>query len=213
MRWLTLKAFRHRRIKILKWKSNHKFIIQYITLSFYSSASLSQVDLEEERLQQKAASLTLGQAFALYALRIFLNLVVLALIGGTFYGIAEVTQFSQVQNTEKKRIKYCKWLLVPNTDFFLLLKSLSFSVRENNRLQCVAVAVLTLHCHNNKQFCGAAPVWQDCFTGKAFSQYHRYSGLAAVRSTLACPQNKDITHKGNKEPEDEELIPLLFIIV
>lgn len=60
------------------------------------------MDLEEERLQQKAASLTLGQAFALYALRIFLNLVVLALIGGTFYGIAEVTQFSQVQNTEKK---------------------------------------------------------------------------------------------------------------
>ncbi|XP_016372246.1 transmembrane channel-like protein 7 [Sinocyclocheilus rhinocerous] len=58
-----------------------------------------QVDLEEERLKKKAASLTLGQTVSLYALRVFLNLVVLILIGATFYGIAEATQFSQSRKT------------------------------------------------------------------------------------------------------------------
>uniref|UniRef100_A0A671RGA9 Transmembrane channel-like protein n=1 Tax=Sinocyclocheilus anshuiensis TaxID=1608454 RepID=A0A671RGA9_9TELE len=51
------------------------------------------VDLEEERLKKKAASLTLGQTVSLYALRVFLNLVVLILIGAAFYGIAQATQF------------------------------------------------------------------------------------------------------------------------
>ncbi|KAF4103044.1 transmembrane channel-like protein 7 [Onychostoma macrolepis] len=59
-----------------------------------------QVDLEEERLKKKAASLTLGQTVSLYALRVFLNLVVLILIGATFYCIARATQFSQ-SNVEK----------------------------------------------------------------------------------------------------------------
>lgn len=58
-----------------------------------------QVDLEEERLKKRAASLTLGQTVSLYALRVFLNLIVLILIGATFYGIAEATQFSQSRKT------------------------------------------------------------------------------------------------------------------
>uniref|UniRef100_A0A8C2D8X2 Transmembrane channel-like protein n=1 Tax=Cyprinus carpio TaxID=7962 RepID=A0A8C2D8X2_CYPCA len=57
-----------------------------------------QVDLEEERLKKKSASLTLGQTVSLYTLRVFLNLVVLILIGATFYGIAKATQFSQSMN-------------------------------------------------------------------------------------------------------------------
>nr|XP_002664983.1 transmembrane channel-like protein 4 [Danio rerio] len=58
-----------------------------------------QVDLEEERLKKKAASLTLGQTVSLYALRIFLNLIVLTLIVATFFGIAKATQFSQSMKT------------------------------------------------------------------------------------------------------------------
>ncbi|XP_062847650.1 transmembrane channel-like protein 7 [Trichomycterus rosablanca] len=54
-----------------------------------------QVDLEEERIKQKNASLTLSQALALYSLRVFLSLVVLALIVGAFFGIAAATQYSQ----------------------------------------------------------------------------------------------------------------------
>uniref|UniRef100_A0A3B4E1W5 Transmembrane channel-like protein n=1 Tax=Pygocentrus nattereri TaxID=42514 RepID=A0A3B4E1W5_PYGNA len=55
-----------------------------------------QVDLEEERIKQKAASLTLTQTVGLYSFRIFLHLVVLAMIVGAFFGIAAATQFSQV---------------------------------------------------------------------------------------------------------------------
>uniref|UniRef100_A0A673K4J2 Transmembrane channel-like protein n=1 Tax=Sinocyclocheilus rhinocerous TaxID=307959 RepID=A0A673K4J2_9TELE len=47
------------------------------------------------RHRLQAASLTLGQTVSLYALRVFLNLVVLILIGAAFYGIAQATQFSQ----------------------------------------------------------------------------------------------------------------------
>ncbi|KAG5856356.1 hypothetical protein ANANG_G00007130 [Anguilla anguilla] len=54
-----------------------------------------QVDLEEERIKLKAASLTLAQIVGLYSLRAFLNLIVLALIGGSFYGIFLATEFSQ----------------------------------------------------------------------------------------------------------------------
>ncbi|XP_038832667.1 transmembrane channel-like protein 7 [Salvelinus namaycush] len=56
-----------------------------------------QVDLEEERLQKKALSLTLGQTVGLCSLRIFLMLVSLALIGGAFFGIFKATVFSQAQ--------------------------------------------------------------------------------------------------------------------
>ncbi|XP_057196631.1 transmembrane channel-like protein 7 [Triplophysa rosa] len=83
-----------------------------------------QVDLEEERLQRKAASLTLGQAFALYALRGFLNLVVLALIGGTFYGIAEVTKFSQSQKTtgfNRLLLQYLPSIVITTSNFVVPL--------------------------------------------------------------------------------------------
>uniref|UniRef100_A0A8B9L1R2 Transmembrane channel-like protein n=1 Tax=Astyanax mexicanus TaxID=7994 RepID=A0A8B9L1R2_ASTMX len=56
-----------------------------------------QVDLEEERINKMAASLTLTQTVGLYSLRTFLQLVVLAMIGGAFLGIAAATQFSQQQ--------------------------------------------------------------------------------------------------------------------
>nr|XP_046170899.1 transmembrane channel-like protein 7 isoform X2 [Oncorhynchus gorbuscha] len=58
-----------------------------------------QVDLEEERLQKKASSLTLGQTVGLCSLRIFLMLVSLALIGGAFFGIFKATVFSQCWET------------------------------------------------------------------------------------------------------------------
>ncbi|XP_049336483.1 transmembrane channel-like protein 7 [Astyanax mexicanus] len=59
-----------------------------------------QVDLEEERINKMAASLTLTQTVGLYSLRTFLQLVVLAMIGGAFLGIAAATQFSQSQQQQ-----------------------------------------------------------------------------------------------------------------
>ncbi|KAB5586654.1 hypothetical protein PHYPO_G00004150 [Pangasianodon hypophthalmus] len=59
-----------------------------------------QVDLEEERIKRKADSLTLSQAFFLYSLRFFLNLIVLAMIVGSFFAISFATQYSQSQQQE-----------------------------------------------------------------------------------------------------------------
>lgn len=60
------------------------------------------MDLEEEKLQKKALSLTLGQTVGLCSLHIFLMLVSLALIGGAFFGIFKATVFSQVSQKHKE---------------------------------------------------------------------------------------------------------------
>ncbi|XP_034144608.1 transmembrane channel-like protein 7 [Esox lucius] len=57
-----------------------------------------QLDLEEQRLQKKAASLTLGQTVGLYSLRMFLMLLSITLIGVAFYCIFKATVFSQGKN-------------------------------------------------------------------------------------------------------------------
>ncbi|XP_052003199.1 transmembrane channel-like protein 7 [Xyrauchen texanus] len=83
-----------------------------------------QVDLEEERLKQKAASLTLGQTVSLYALRVFLNLVVLGLIGGTFYGLAQATRFSQDQQTtgfQGLLLQYLPSIVITTSNFVVPL--------------------------------------------------------------------------------------------
>ncbi|XP_063055935.1 transmembrane channel-like protein 7, partial [Engraulis encrasicolus] len=54
-----------------------------------------QVDLEEERIKRRAQSLTLAQLVGVYALRGFLNLVVIGIILAAFFGIFEATSFSQ----------------------------------------------------------------------------------------------------------------------
>ncbi|XP_017321089.1 transmembrane channel-like protein 7 [Ictalurus punctatus] len=59
-----------------------------------------QVDLEEERINRKAESLTLSQAFFLYSLRFFLGLIALAMIVGAFFAIGNATQYSQSQQQE-----------------------------------------------------------------------------------------------------------------
>ncbi|KAK2855401.1 hypothetical protein Q7C36_007270 [Tachysurus vachellii] len=59
-----------------------------------------QVDLEEERIKRKAESLTLSQAFLLYSLRIFLHLIILAMIVAAFFAISYATQYSQSQQQD-----------------------------------------------------------------------------------------------------------------
>ncbi|KAJ8005096.1 hypothetical protein DPEC_G00143100 [Dallia pectoralis] len=54
-----------------------------------------QLDLEEQRLQNKAASLTLGQTVGLYSLRVFLMVISITLIGVAFFCIFRSTAFSQ----------------------------------------------------------------------------------------------------------------------
>ncbi|XP_008284064.1 transmembrane channel-like protein 4 [Stegastes partitus] len=53
------------------------------------------VDLEEERIKQQAAALTLSQRALLYSLRVCMWFVALGLIAAAFYGIFVATNFSQ----------------------------------------------------------------------------------------------------------------------
>ncbi|KFQ77138.1 Transmembrane channel-like 7, partial [Phoenicopterus ruber ruber] len=54
-----------------------------------------QTDLEEERLKEKIAGRTMKEKLRIYSLRIFINIVVIAVLSGCFYSIYRVTVFSQ----------------------------------------------------------------------------------------------------------------------
>ncbi|XP_051577002.1 transmembrane channel-like protein 7 isoform X2 [Myxocyprinus asiaticus] len=111
-----------------------------------------QVDLEEERLKQKAASLTLGQTVSLYGLRVFLNLVVLGLIGGTFYGIAEATQFSQNEQTTGFRellLQYLPSIVITTSNFVVPLLCDKIALMEKHSPSTtVILALLMLDQHS-----------------------------------------------------------------
>ncbi|NWY56266.1 TMC7 protein, partial [Chionis minor] len=54
-----------------------------------------QTDLEEERLKQKIADRTMNEKLRIYSLRIFINIIVIAVLSGCFYSIYIATVFSQ----------------------------------------------------------------------------------------------------------------------
>ncbi|XP_059196022.1 transmembrane channel-like protein 7 isoform X2 [Centropristis striata] len=54
-----------------------------------------QVDLEEESIKKRAASLTMCQKIVLYSLRVFMGFFSFGLIIAAFYGIFEATNYSQ----------------------------------------------------------------------------------------------------------------------
>ncbi|NXQ17030.1 TMC7 protein, partial [Peucedramus taeniatus] len=54
-----------------------------------------QTDLQEEKLKQKIAERTMEEKLRIYSLRIFINIIVIAILSGCFYSIYRVTVFSQ----------------------------------------------------------------------------------------------------------------------
>ncbi|KFQ44791.1 Transmembrane channel-like 7, partial [Nestor notabilis] len=54
-----------------------------------------QTDLEEERLKRKIADRTVKEKLRIYSLRIFINIIVIAVLSGCFYSIYRATVFSQ----------------------------------------------------------------------------------------------------------------------
>ncbi|NXJ90468.1 TMC7 protein, partial [Corythaixoides concolor] len=54
-----------------------------------------QTDLEEERLKQKIADRTIKEKLRIYSLRVFINIIVIAVLSGCFYSIYRATVFSQ----------------------------------------------------------------------------------------------------------------------
>ncbi|NXP17178.1 TMC7 protein, partial [Scytalopus superciliaris] len=59
-----------------------------------------QMDLEEERQKEKIAHRTMKEKLRIYSLRIFINIIVLAILSGCFYSIYRVTVFSQEKSSD-----------------------------------------------------------------------------------------------------------------
>ncbi|XP_072250273.1 transmembrane channel-like protein 7 [Leuresthes tenuis] len=60
-----------------------------------------QLDLEEQRRKEQAASLTTCQKVVLYSLRVFMFFFALGLNGAALYGISEATNFSQGRSEDQ----------------------------------------------------------------------------------------------------------------
>ncbi|XP_065540325.1 transmembrane channel-like protein 7 [Lathamus discolor] len=59
-----------------------------------------QTDLEEERLKRKIADRTVKEKLRIYSLRIFINIIVIAVLSGCFYSIYRATVFSQENSSD-----------------------------------------------------------------------------------------------------------------
>ncbi|NXI57152.1 TMC7 protein, partial [Chloroceryle aenea] len=62
-----------------------------------------QTDLEEERLKRKIADRTMKEKLHIYSLRIFINIIVIAVLSACFYSIYRATVFSQEKSQEKSK--------------------------------------------------------------------------------------------------------------
>ncbi|NXD09136.1 TMC7 protein, partial [Nothocercus nigrocapillus] len=74
------------------------FCITDISAAWLKHRSLQyelKADLEEERLKQKIADRTMKDKLRIYSLRLFLNIIVIAVLSGCFYAIYRATVFSQ----------------------------------------------------------------------------------------------------------------------
>ncbi|NXR63420.1 TMC7 protein, partial [Rhadina sibilatrix] len=59
-----------------------------------------QTDLQEEKLKQKIAERRMEEKLRIYSLRIFINIIVIAILSGCFYSIYKVTVFSQEKSND-----------------------------------------------------------------------------------------------------------------
>ncbi|NWZ61540.1 TMC7 protein, partial [Acrocephalus arundinaceus] len=64
-------------------------------LKHRSLRSELQMDLDEEKQKQKIAERSTEEKLRIYSLRIFINIIVIAILSGCFYSIYKVTVFSQ----------------------------------------------------------------------------------------------------------------------
>ncbi|XP_060117014.1 transmembrane channel-like protein 7 [Heteronotia binoei] len=92
-----------------------------------------KTDLEEERLRQRAAERTTQEKIRIYCLRIFLNLIVLAVLSACFYAIYRATVYSQENISYDKKsklednlwVQYLPSVVITTTNF---IAPLIFSV-------------------------------------------------------------------------------------
>uniref|UniRef100_A0A8C9F1B4 Transmembrane channel-like protein n=1 Tax=Pavo cristatus TaxID=9049 RepID=A0A8C9F1B4_PAVCR len=71
-----------------------------------------QTDLGEERLKQKIADRTMKEKLRIYSLRVFINIIVIAVLSGCFYSIYRATVFSQENSSSVNSVGFQANLLV-----------------------------------------------------------------------------------------------------
>ncbi|NXE95506.1 TMC7 protein, partial [Menura novaehollandiae] len=71
-----------------------------------------QTDLQEEKRKQKIAERTTKEKLCIYSLRIFINIIVIAILSGCFYAIYRVTVFSQENSNDISNANFQVNLLV-----------------------------------------------------------------------------------------------------
>ncbi|NWW73663.1 TMC7 protein, partial [Climacteris rufus] len=71
-----------------------------------------QTDLQEEKLKQKIAERTMKEKLRIYSLRIFINIIVIAILSGCFYSIYRATVFSQENSNDINSANFVVSLLV-----------------------------------------------------------------------------------------------------
>ncbi|XP_021266937.1 transmembrane channel-like protein 7 isoform X2 [Numida meleagris] len=71
-----------------------------------------QTDLEEERIKQKIAERTMKEKLRIYSLRIFVNIIVIAVLSGCFFSIYRATVFSQENSSSVNSVGFQANLLV-----------------------------------------------------------------------------------------------------
>uniref|UniRef100_A0A8B9T9W5 Transmembrane channel-like protein n=1 Tax=Anas platyrhynchos TaxID=8839 RepID=A0A8B9T9W5_ANAPL len=76
-----------------------------------------QTDLEEERIKRKIADRTMKEKLRIYSLRIFLNIIVLAVLLGCFYSIYKATAFSQEKSNTNLLVQYLPSMVITLANF------------------------------------------------------------------------------------------------
>ncbi|NXI22482.1 TMC7 protein, partial [Sterrhoptilus dennistouni] len=71
-----------------------------------------QTDLQEERLKQKIAERSMEEKLRIYSFRVFINIIVIAILSGCFYSIYRVTVFSQENSSDSDNANSLVNLLV-----------------------------------------------------------------------------------------------------
>ncbi|NWV12454.1 TMC7 protein, partial [Ptilonorhynchus violaceus] len=71
-----------------------------------------QMDLQEEKLKRKIAERTMKEKLRIYSLRVFINIIVIAILSGCFYSIYRVTVFSQENSNDINNANFVANLFV-----------------------------------------------------------------------------------------------------
>ncbi|XP_035745129.1 transmembrane channel-like protein 7 isoform X2 [Egretta garzetta] len=112
-----------------------------------------QTDLEEERLKRKIADRTMKDKLRIYSLRIFINVIVIAVLSACFYSIYRVTVFSQENSNDMSNANFQANLLVqylPSMVItlanFIAPQIFSFLIRYEDYLPAFEIRLTLMRC-------------------------------------------------------------------